>query len=341
MIQLVGSIPPVSVAPQPTTPPGTSEPQQPGALPFGADLTGLSQKKQQRTDDGSLESLANGLLEISKAIFQGRDIEIKAEKEINIIQGEKPSGGSGEAGEEEASGGGGPESAKPKVSDESEKESTGKKSSEADESTPAGAAEEPPSEPGMSEPPSGASSEGGAGTQEGASESAETESGTREAGGTEDASQAEESPASNPESTGVLEEPEGLEPFDEESDEDTDDFEEEKPPVQEIRGVLELKTPDQEDTPFLTLTYDFSKIPHVFALSKDHNILEYAYYKYKPMLVKAQRFIRRKQITKALNYYRTIREQQIPDEFREMIDRNIKDITEYIQKYLMTRQEVS
>ncbi|MCB1147045.1 MAG: hypothetical protein KDK38_09610, partial [Leptospiraceae bacterium] len=109
-------------------------------------------------------------------------------------------------------------------------------------------------------------------------------------------------------------------------------------PVQEIRGVLELKPPDQEDTPFLTLTYDFTRIPHEFYLARDHNVFEYAYYKYKPMLTKAHKFIRRKQITRALNYYRVIREQQIPREFRRMIDQNISDITEYLQKYLMARQ---
>lgn len=112
---------------------------------------------------------------------------------------------------------------------------------------------------------------------------------------------------------------------------------EEENKVQEIRGVLELKTPDQEDTPFLTLTYDFTKIPHAYRLAKDNGIFEYAYYKYKPMLVKAHQFIKRKQITRALNYYRVIREQQIPSEFRHMVDRNIKDITEYLQKYLVTR----
>jgi len=112
---------------------------------------------------------------------------------------------------------------------------------------------------------------------------------------------------------------------------------EEENKVQEIRGVLELKTPDQEDTPFLTLTYDFTKIPHAYRLAKDNGIFEYAYYKYKPMLVKAHQFIRRKQITRALNYYRVIREQQIPTEFRHMVDRNIRDITEYLQKYLVTR----
>lgn len=127
--------------------------------------------------------------------------------------------------------------------------------------------------------------------------------------------------------------------YDDEEPSDETKEEDDSPPVQEIKGVLELKPPDEEDTPFLTLTYDFSRIPHRFALSADHSILEYAYYKYKPMLVKAQKFIKRKQITKALNYYRVIREQEIPGEFRAMVDRNIEDITEYLQKYLMTRQD--
>lgn len=122
-----------------------------------------------------------------------------------------------------------------------------------------------------------------------------------------------------------------------EGDEGGGEEKEEENKVQEIRGVLELKTPDQEDTPFLTLTYDFTKIPHAYRLAKDNGIFEYAYYKYKPMLVKAHQFIKRKQITRALNYYRVIREQQIPSEFRHMVDRNIKDITEYLQKYLVTR----
>ncbi len=103
---------------------------------------------------------------------------------------------------------------------------------------------------------------------------------------------------------------------------------------QEIKGVLELKPPDPEDQPFLTLTYDFARIPHKHPLAKNHSILEYAYYKYKPMLVKASRFIHRKQITRALNYYRVIKDQQIPDELRMMIDKNISDITDYMQKFL-------
>lgn len=103
---------------------------------------------------------------------------------------------------------------------------------------------------------------------------------------------------------------------------------------QEIKGVLELKPPEPEDQPFLTLTYDFTRIPHKNPLSKNHSILEYAYYKYKPMLIKAQRFIQKKQITRALNYYRVIKDQQIPDELRIMIDKNISDITDYMNKFL-------
>ncbi|AFM14551.1 hypothetical protein [Turneriella parva] len=164
-----------------------------------------------------------------------------------------------------------------------------------------------------------------------------------EAAGAPDAAGAEDEPLPD----GVMEPPkipemspdgQAMAPDAGEGDEGGGEDKEEENKVQEIRGVLELKTPDQEDTPFLTLTYDFTKIPHAYRLAKDNGIFEYAYYKYKPMLVKAHQFIRRKQITRALNYYRVIREQQIPTEFRHMVDRNIKDITEYLQKYLVTRQ---
>lgn len=111
----------------------------------------------------------------------------------------------------------------------------------------------------------------------------------------------------------------------------------EAPQIQEIRGVLELKPPEEDDAPFLTLTYDFSKIPDSFKLSRDYHTMEYAYYKYKPMLVKAQEFTRRKMLKNALNYYRVIKSQNIPPEFKRMIHRNIKDITEYLEKFLMSR----
>lgn len=110
-----------------------------------------------------------------------------------------------------------------------------------------------------------------------------------------------------------------------------------KGPVQEIRGVLELKTPDEDDAPFLTLTYDFSKIPDSFQLSKNYHTLEFVYYKYKPLLIKAQEFARRKMLKNALNYYRMIKSQNIPPEFKRMINRNIQDITDYIEKFMMSR----
>lgn len=109
--------------------------------------------------------------------------------------------------------------------------------------------------------------------------------------------------------------------------------------VQEIRGVLELKPPDEDDAPFLTLTYDFAKIPDSFKLSRDYHTMEYAYYKYKPMLIKAQEFTRRKMLKNALNYYRVIKSQNIPPEFKRMINRNIRDITDYLEKFLMSRSE--
>ncbi len=115
------------------------------------------------------------------------------------------------------------------------------------------------------------------------------------------------------------------------------DYPQEKGPVQEIRGVLELKPPDEDDAPFLTLTYDFSKIPDSFQLSKNYHTLEYVYYKYKPLLIKAQEFARRKMIKNALNYYRMIKSQNIPPEFKRMINRNIQDITDYIEKFMMSR----
>lgn len=108
-------------------------------------------------------------------------------------------------------------------------------------------------------------------------------------------------------------------------------------PEKIIHGVLELKPPEADDAPFLTLTYDFGKIPHAFRLSKNYSIMEYSYYKYKPMLMKAQEFARRKMLKNALNYYRVIKSQNIPPELRKMINRNIRDITEFMEKFLMAK----
>ncbi|OCC27913.1 Uncharacterized protein GNX_3588 [Leptospira interrogans serovar Canicola] len=119
-------------------------------------------------------------------------------------------------------------------------------------------------------------------------------------------------PASSDDSTVADETPEievlegGLEPLGEDVEEDTGSGgdestggpKEEEPRM--IHGILELKPPEVDDAPFLTLTYDFDKIPHAFKLSKNYSIMEYSYYKYKPMLVKAQEFARRKMLKKCV-----------------------------------------
>ena len=112
-----------------------------------------------------------------------------------------------------------------------------------------------------------------------------------------------------------------------------------EPPEAEriMHGILELKPPEVDDAPFLTLTFDFTKIPHSFRLSKNYSVMEYSYYKYKPMLMKAQEFARRKMLKNALNYYRVIRSQNIPSELRMMINRNITDITEFLEKFMMSK----
>lgn len=128
--------------------------------------------------------------------------------------------------------------------------------------------------------------------------------------------------------------------LDDEPGEGVEEVEEVQPKEPEaermIHGVLELKPPEADDAPFLTLTYDFTKIPHSFKLSKNYSIMEYSYYKYKPLLTKAQEFARRKMLKNALNYYRVIKSQNIPPELKRMINRNITDITEFLEKYLMT-----
>ncbi len=109
---------------------------------------------------------------------------------------------------------------------------------------------------------------------------------------------------------------------------------EKKPLPQEVHGVFNIKPPDLEDSPSLMLTYDFTKIPYHFRLSKDNQFFEYTYYKYKPMLSKAHKFIKKKQIGKALSYYKVINDQEISDELRNMISKNIQDINDFMKKYL-------
>lgn len=90
----------------------------------------------------------------------------------------------------------------------------------------------------------------------------------------------------------------------------------------------------KRELPILKVSYDFRKLPDEFNLSREKNILEYSFYKYKPMLQKADEFIKHRHVRDAINYYRVVCDQNIPIEFKAMIKRNIRDLTEYLEKYL-------
>ncbi len=90
----------------------------------------------------------------------------------------------------------------------------------------------------------------------------------------------------------------------------------------------------KRELPILKVSYDFKKLPDEFSLSREKNILEYSFYKYKPMLQKADEFIKHRHVRDAINYYKVVLDQNIPIEFKAMIKRNIRDLTEYLEKYL-------
>lgn len=90
----------------------------------------------------------------------------------------------------------------------------------------------------------------------------------------------------------------------------------------------------KRELPILKVSYDFKKLPDQFSLSREKNILEYSFYKYKPMLSKADEYIKQKRVRDAINYYKVVLDQNIPIEFKAMIKRNIRDLTEYLEKYL-------
>jgi len=89
----------------------------------------------------------------------------------------------------------------------------------------------------------------------------------------------------------------------------------------------------KKELPILRVSYDFKKLPDEFSLSREKNILEYAFYKYKPMLQRADEFMKNKHIKDAINYYKVVLDQNIPIEFKAMLRRNIKDLSEYLEKY--------
>ena len=100
------------------------------------------------------------------------------------------------------------------------------------------------------------------------------------------------------------------------------------------RKLLRTDKRKRRELPILKVSYDFTRLPDEISLSKEKNIIEYAFYKYKPMLEKADEYIKKRKVRDALNYYRVVMNQNIPPEFKAMIRRNINDLTEYLEKYL-------
>lgn len=102
------------------------------------------------------------------------------------------------------------------------------------------------------------------------------------------------------------------------------------------RNLIKTDRRIKKELPILKVSYDFTRLPDQFSLSREKNILEYSFYKYKDMLEKASDFIKRRRVREAINYYRVVMSQNIPPEFKAMIRQNIRDLTEYLEKYLTT-----
>jgi hypothetical protein len=100
------------------------------------------------------------------------------------------------------------------------------------------------------------------------------------------------------------------------------------------RKLLSTTKRKKKELPILKVSYDFSKLPDEIGLSREKNIIEYAFYKYKPMLEKANEYIKKRKVRDAINYYKVVMSQNIPPEFKSMIRKNLNDLTEYLEKYL-------
>jgi hypothetical protein len=100
------------------------------------------------------------------------------------------------------------------------------------------------------------------------------------------------------------------------------------------RRLLSTTKRKTKELPILKVSYDFTKLPDEIGLSREKNIIEYAFYKYKPMLEKANEYIKKRKVRDAINYYKVVMSQNIPPEFKSMIRKNLSDLTEYLEKYL-------
>ncbi len=100
------------------------------------------------------------------------------------------------------------------------------------------------------------------------------------------------------------------------------------------RNLLKSDRRKKRELPILKVSFDFKKLPDEMSLSREKNLLQHSFYRYKPMLEKAQQYIDKRQVRDAINYYKVVMAQNIPPEFKSMIRKNINDLTEYLEKYL-------
>jgi hypothetical protein len=99
-------------------------------------------------------------------------------------------------------------------------------------------------------------------------------------------------------------------------------------------SFMDRYAPKRKELPILRVSYSFDKLPERNTLSREQNVLEFSFYKYKPLIEKANDYIKRRRVKDALNYYKVILDQNIPEEFKSMIRQNVDDLNEYLQKYM-------
>jgi hypothetical protein len=100
------------------------------------------------------------------------------------------------------------------------------------------------------------------------------------------------------------------------------------------RKLIKSSRKMKRELPVLKVSYDFTRLPDAVSLSREKNLITHSFYKYKPMLEKANDLIRKRKVRDAINYYEVVLQQNIPPEFKAMVRQNIRDLNEYLEKYL-------
>lgn len=83
---------------------------------------------------------------------------------------------------------------------------------------------------------------------------------------------------------------------------------------------LKLDTRDDDYDEKLVVTYAFDTMPENLSYSK-----------YKPILRNAVRLTLLGNLQEGLDMFKMVREQNLPKEFKDMIDKNIQDITYFLR----------